>query len=350
MEAPVGFNGLTMPVFNAFGWTLEETALKFAISQLELFIRQLHGALPRELQTLLPFFGLDRESNTIFLARNQVTESDVHIVFYARPITFRMSIDLTERLALNRALKAITADTIKWHRILKELEGDWSLHVKQMEFDPDTGESSNYKDLYKGPVSGLTIESSTELFERTAYLNSEERWLAPIYLAKSQSSDFIANMGTAVIDVTSKEIQNLSPIFNIIIGNIAKPAGRARARGRSREESVSSAPKGTPAFTYITTLKPLHIRKGFIILEPEHWPFFALTARSETRGVTVHYEGSIDKDSAIWRLAVNDSTRLVLGHHAHSWLENNCQPEDKVKLTVIKSASNEIDIELQLVD
>ncbi len=350
MQAPVGFNGLIMPVLAAFGWAGEETALKFAISQLETFIAQLHAALSRDGQTLLPFYGLDRESNTVFLARSQETESDVHVVFYARPMAFRMSIDVTERAALNRALKGIMVDTVRWHRILKELEGDWSLQVKQMEYDPESGASTLYKDLYKGPVTGLTIDSCTELFERAAYLNGEERWLAPIYLVKTQPSEFIAAMGTAVIDVLAKEFQSLLPLLNIIIGSTPRPVLKARPRTRGKDEIVSIAPKGTPAFTYIATLKPLHIRKGFIMLELEHWAFFARSARSETRAVTVHYEGSMDKDSAIWRLAANDSTRLVLGHHAHNWLENSCQPDDKIKLTVIKSPSDEVDIELQILD
>ena len=35
MSATNQFNGLTMPVFTAFGWAGEETAIQFALSQLD---------------------------------------------------------------------------------------------------------------------------------------------------------------------------------------------------------------------------------------------------------------------------------------------------------------------------
>lgn len=44
------FTGLTMPVFTAFGWAGEETAIKFAFTQLEAFIGALHVNLPRTVQ------------------------------------------------------------------------------------------------------------------------------------------------------------------------------------------------------------------------------------------------------------------------------------------------------------
>ncbi len=350
----VGFTGLTMPVFNAFGWAGEEPALKFAWSQLEMFIRLLHVNLSREAQTLLPFFGVDRESNTIYLARSQDVESDIHIVFYARPMALRLSIDVNDRQALNRGLKSMAADMLKWHRTLKELEGEWHLHIQQMEYDSDSGRTAHYKDLFKGMVAELTIEGTTELFERAAYLNNEERWLAPIYLSRSYISEFISVMGTSVVEVMAKEVQKLLPLLMLMTGAARRPALKAKGKGKGKTEAATEsvsilADYAGPTFTYIATVKPLHIRKGFINLEPHHWSFFAINSRSETRPVTVHYEGSIDKDSSVWRLAQSEMTRLVLGHHAHAWLEENCAPDEKVKLTVIKSPEDEIDIEIQLI-
>lgn len=349
----VGFSGLIMPVFNAFGWAGEEPALKFALSQLDIFIRLLHAGLSREAQTLLPFFGLDRESNTIYLARSQDVESDIHIVFYARPLALRLSIDVNDRQALNRGLKSIASDMLKWHRTLKELEGEWQLQIKQMEHDPESRQSTHYKDLFKGTVAELTIEGTTELFERATYLNNEERWIAPIYLSRSYPSEFISAMGTSVVEVMTKEVQKLLPLLSLMTGVARRPAAKVKSKGKAKAEMTVEGPSiladyAGPMFTYIATVKPLHIRKGFINLEPHHWSFFAINSRSETRPVTVHYQGSIDKDSSVWRLAQSEMTRLVLGHHAHAWLEENCAADEKIKLTVIKSPEDEIDIELQI--
>ena len=47
-----------MPVFSAFGWAGEENALKFALSQLQLFIETLYARLPADAREELPAFGL----------------------------------------------------------------------------------------------------------------------------------------------------------------------------------------------------------------------------------------------------------------------------------------------------
>ena len=47
-----------MPVFSAFGWAGEENALKYALSQLQLFIESLYLRLPADARDDLPAFGL----------------------------------------------------------------------------------------------------------------------------------------------------------------------------------------------------------------------------------------------------------------------------------------------------
>jgi len=52
------FNGLSMPVFSAFGWAGEEQALKYALSELESFINALYESLPKDTQALFSVHGL----------------------------------------------------------------------------------------------------------------------------------------------------------------------------------------------------------------------------------------------------------------------------------------------------
>jgi len=54
MSATNQFTGLPMPVFTAFGWAGEETAIKFALEQLELFIQQLHAGLSKGAREMKP--------------------------------------------------------------------------------------------------------------------------------------------------------------------------------------------------------------------------------------------------------------------------------------------------------
>ena len=77
MEETQEFTGLSMPVFTAFGWAGEETAINFALSQLELFIRELHNNLPRSVQEKLPAAGINRESQTfdLTLSRDIIDQS-----------------------------------------------------------------------------------------------------------------------------------------------------------------------------------------------------------------------------------------------------------------------------------
>jgi hypothetical protein len=100
-------------------------------------------------------------------------------------------------------------------------------------------------------------------------------------------------------------------------------------------------------FEFVTDLKPLHLRKGFINLTEQHWAFFALNSRTETRPVTVYYDGIYDKDSAVWRLVPSDKARLVLSSHVQSWMEDNFTPDDRIQLVVRRLAAEEIQISLK---
>ena len=48
MSSKTAFTGLTMPVFTAFGWAGQETAINYALDQLEQFIHLLHNNLSRQ--------------------------------------------------------------------------------------------------------------------------------------------------------------------------------------------------------------------------------------------------------------------------------------------------------------
>jgi hypothetical protein len=99
-------------------------------------------------------------------------------------------------------------------------------------------------------------------------------------------------------------------------------------------------------FTFVSELKPLHIRRGFINLTSNHWPFFALTARTEVREVTVKYEDKINKKSAVWRLVPNDQARIVLAPQVQEWLDENFGSEERIQVTAIKLGDKDIEITL----
>ena len=98
-----------MPVFTAFGWAGEETALSFALSQLELFIEALYFNLPRDSQALFPFYGLHRESQSVYLAAEEDPTSGPYIAFFARPASWEQSLIINEKATLNKAYAAASA-------------------------------------------------------------------------------------------------------------------------------------------------------------------------------------------------------------------------------------------------
>ena len=351
------FVGLTMPVFNAFGWISEENALKYALEQMELFVNSLHLTLSRDAQNLFPHRGLDRVTQGVYLGRSIELESDVYITYHAKSTSLRMAIQITDRTALARAITAIKGNHSIWMETLDKLQGDWELRLQQMEYNPETGESTHYKDVFKGLVSNLTPLESAEYIERINYLNSEEKWISPITLSKKIPSEFIAAMGGQVTRELAKEIDDMLPILHLFAGGV-QPKGSGKKVVTTKTTKSKTKDKITTAtdlvdkrvedFSYNTQLKPLHIKRGFINMTSTHWPFFAVNSRTETRDVILRFDGHVDKKSAVWRMVPNDVARLVLSDKAHVWLEDNFSEEDEIQIHATKR-DRDIEIELSLV-
>lgn len=346
-----------MPVFTAFGWAGEETALNFALSQLEQFIRELHVHLPRSIQQELPVHGLSQVNQGVYLAASDEVESDAHIAFYARPMSLELQLAVTDKEVLRKGLALAEKDPVTMHHLLTKMGPEWSLRVQQMLIEEESGAVSHYQDLFKDSVSQLTQETATELFSKATYLNSQEKWVTPIYFSVRFNSEQVAAMGTAVVKVMTEQIQSLMPIFYILSGRDSRRAGGKRSKKtKSRATTATTTQKITPvlepdvvgqeSFVFVTELKPLHIRRGFINMTPEHWDFFALNARMDTREVSVYYEGVHDKKSAVWRLQPSNIARLVLGPAARDWLEENFDPDERIQLKAIKLDNDEIQVSL----
>lgn len=351
------FLGLTMPVFNAFGWAGEDTALAFALDQLEQFVQQLHASMSREAQTIFPHRGLNRENQGVYLANNLETAKGLYITYHARPMALRMGISLHERMALSKALSAIQANHTEWHDAIQKLGDAWEIRFQQMEYNPETGEAVHYKDLFKDRATALELGDSAELIDRLIYLNSEEKWLGPIELSKRMNSEFVAAMGGGVVDQMAKDIAEMMPILRLLNGGIKiskrKPSSSkkvTKARPRAKQTSASTmASEEVESFSYVTTLKPLHIRKGFVNMTEAHWPYFKINSRTETRAVILKFDGNVDNDCTVWRLMPAEKARLVLSDRVHDWLSDNFSAEDEIQIFAKKLPEKKIEIELALV-
>lgn len=365
------FSGLPMPVFVAFGWAGEENAIKYALSQLELFIQSLHVQLPPSIRNDLPYYGLSQEARNVYLAADQDPEKDAFIAFNARPMSLEVQLGLTDKDTLSKGLKQIAKDPVVAHHTLTQLDPSWMLRIQQMQVDEDSGERSHYQDLYKDSVGNLTEEQAAEIFNKATYLNSEPTWVTPIYLSSRVDSERIASMGPAVLELTSELIATLMPTLRLLTGRTRKtraakatkaaPSTSAvRVIGEPKPVLVGDADTGVSVtqprmgenveeFTYVTELKPLHIRRGFINLTPAHWPFFAISTRTETRNVTVVFGGRQDKSSSVWRLQPDDQARLILGPQVHEWVEEHFEPNDQIRITARKIDEDEIRVSLDAV-
>lgn len=347
------FVGLTMPVFTAFGWAGEEQAMTFALAQLEQFITSLHAALPRRVQTLLPFFGLDSDNHVVYLSANQDPEEGLYITFIARPMSLELQVSVTEQMAIAKALKPAAASPQEWMQSLQELSGSWALHIKQMEVDEDSGERTFYQDLFKAEVSELDQEQAESVTSRANFLNGEPQWVTPIHISRRFSSEKIAAMGTEVVDHMAEQLGDLYPLLQSMIGKVSKPApvkveSKARAKAKAPEPTRPAEEiKPEDQFVYVANLLPLHIRRGFVNLTPEHWDFFAQSARDTTRDITLAFEDRVDKESSVWRLSSNDLARIVLSDTARDWLEATFEPGDKLQVTATKLDDEEIEVILQ---
>lgn len=355
------FTGLTMPVFTAFGWAGEENALKFALAQLEQFIDALFYSLPRDLQKQFPAHGLDRGSQSAYLAVNLEPEKDLFVTFYARPLSLEVALALNHKAALGRAYKAAAAELPTFYRLLAELGPEVNLRIQQMQVDEGSGAASQYQDLVKEPIGSLTVDKTAELVERAIFLNSEEQWAMPLSLSRRFESEKIAAMGPAVIRILTDYLNSLLPLIKLLTGQARKPKGKTRpaAATKPRAKAAPAIPETTgyqlanvalEQFTFVCELRPLQIRRGFIDLTANHWPFFALSARTETRPVILNYDGHLDKKSAVWRLVPDDQARLMLSPAAQQWLEDNFNPEDRIQVSAVKLDADNIQVTLAAVD
>lgn len=356
MSATNQFSGLAMPVFTAFGWAGEETAINYALDQLEIFIRRLHADLSAPARAELPVAGISRGDQCVYLAAESEVEEGVHIMFYARPMSLELQLTITEKKVLTQALKAMTAQPTMAHRLITELGADWSLRVQQMQVDEDSGETAHYQDIFKDSLVKFDPDTAAEVFSKAAYLNGEDKWVTPIYLNRRFMAEQAAAMGPAITKVMGQHIDSLLPLLHFLFGKTTKGRSKAtRSRGKtiaavSAETAVSEVPAADEeGFTYVAELKPLHIRRGFVNMTPEHWPFFAINSRTETRPVTVYYDGVYDKDSAVWRMQPNEMARLVLSPTVQQWIEDNFEVDDKIHLSITRLADDEIQVSLKSV-
>lgn len=351
MQATTQFTGLTMPVFAAFGWAGEEAAIKYALSQLEVFIQEVHRALPRTLQERFPHFGLSLEDQSVYLATKEAIEEDAFITFHARPMSLELQFVILNRAILSRVYEQAEKEPALSHRLITELGREWSLRVQQMQVD--AGQTAHYQDLFKDSVAALDEATSASVMSKAGYLNSDERWLVPLFLSRRYESERIAAMGTAVSQVIAEQVGLLAPVMDFLTGKTVrrKPKPKAKPKTAVSAEFVEEDSGDTDEmFTFVASLKPLHIRRGFINLTAKHWPFFQLNSRTETRPVTVYYEGVYDKECAVWRLLPDDQARLVLSTPVHVWLEENLTAQDRVHVTARKIGDDEIQITLRTVD
>ena len=349
MSSKSAFTGLSMPVFTAFGWAGEETAISYALEQLELFVHSVHNNLSRQAKGDLPFAGLSHSNQSVYIAANESPEEDLHIAFFARPMNLEMQLAITDSKALAKALKNAEAKPVNAHRLITELGAEWSLRLQQVQVEEESGEQSHYQDLFKDSITALSPETAAEVISKAAYLNSEEKWVTPFYLSRRIPAEQAAAMGLAITDVLRDEIDKLLPLIHFLTGRRATSKRKTKPKARTVKPMMGGKAKGKTAvtqdtvlkpedgFTHVTQIKPLHLRRGFINLTSAHWPFFAINSRTETRPVTIYYDGVYDKESAVWRMVPNDLARIVLSPAVHNWFEDTFTAEDEVQITVTPS-------------
>lgn len=363
MSATESFAGLSMPVFTAFGWAGEETATNYALSQLELFIESLYRRLPREAQYYLSFYGVNKEAKTVYLASHSTPDEGAYVTFNARPTAFEVRLSVTNEAVLARGLKASERHYEDWYRHVNKLEGSWKLHLQQKLVDDESAAVSTYQDLYHDAVTELDEAQCETLLSRAAFLNSEVKWVVPFHLVYTMPAEQASHLGIDLTAAMQDVVNQLIPFIDFFthqsgIGkrkkssprktNKPRPSKKASEKAAVVTEKKETAKKvDSHQFEYTSCLKPLHIRKGFINLTTDHWPFFALNARSGSRPVVVLFNGKTDKHSMVWRLTqANDMARIVLGDTSKLWLETTFQAEDEIRVTATKGADNQIEIAL----
>ena len=140
MQNPKDFTGLSMPVFTAFGWEGEDNALKYALSQLELFVAALYNRLPTAARAEFQSFGLSTEGQNAYLSTGATYADEATIAFNARPMSFEVLLGISNKTALSKGLAAVNKDIHSAHHALAQLDPAWTLRIQQMQVDEATGE------------------------------------------------------------------------------------------------------------------------------------------------------------------------------------------------------------------
>lgn len=160
-------------------------------------------------------------------------------------------------------------------------------------------------------------------------------------------------MGLKIFDVVTGWLRLLMPLADFLARREGQPPKKTQKKKQTATRKAPVAPvldlpPTVEHFSYVTRLRPLHIRRGFVNLTPEHWSFFATSARATTRKVTVAYDDQINRDCSVWRLANNDQARVVLSPPVQDWLEDNFDPGDKIQVTALKLDEDKIEVRLDL--
>jgi hypothetical protein len=349
------FDGLPMPVFTAFGWAEEDAAITYALSQLELFDQALYAQLPRDIQNLFSVHGMDKAGQNVYLATEANPEDGLYILFNARPMSLEISMAVSNKKALVNSYKIAEKQPETLLGLLASLGPDWNLRIQQMEYDEEKHAAIHYQDLFKDKATAVDMDTIINIIARGSFLNSEDKWVVPISVSHRKNSEKVAAMRTAILKAATEDIQHLMPLALFLSGKkrskkAAKAKKKVKAKPTVADTQITSAANAASLeqFTYASELKSLHIRRGFINLTSEHWPFFALNARTETREVTVHYGAETDERCAVWRLVPNDQARIVLSPTVQYWLEENFEPGDHVLVRAIKPEAKRIVITLEL--
>ncbi|MDX1615702.1 MAG: hypothetical protein R3300_15425 [Candidatus Promineifilaceae bacterium] len=357
MPANEQFSGLSMPVFTAFGWAGEEAALNYALEQLELFIEALYFGLPGETRSFFATHGLDQAGKNVYMATAEPPDSELYVLFNARPMSLEINMGISDPGALAKAFKLALANFEAFHSRLRALGSEWTLRIQQKEVQPEGEEATHHADLYKGAADELDLEAAKELFERAQFLTSEPSWVTPFHFSQRRSSEKIAAMGRRVLDVLGDDVASLMPAARLLTGKERRAKAKAKPKKPARKKPVQPTVEQTTIrqpsdaadldeFVFVSELQPLHIRRGFVNLTRNHWPFFARNARSTTRDVTVKYDEHTDKKSSVWRLSSNDQARLVLSPAVQMWLAKEFEPYEQVQLAAVKQDDDKIQITL----
>ncbi|MFT7585097.1 MAG: hypothetical protein ACI9EW_001520 [Cellvibrionaceae bacterium] len=353
------FNGLPMPVFTAFGWAGEDAAIKFALSQLELFINGLHEIISEKARFHLPHHGLNQDARVAWFAINREPEVGPYVAFVARPNAFEMRISITDPATINRGLRAAEKDLQKWFRMLNDLGDGWHLQIEQRLKEDEAVEFGHYGDLFKDSVTALDFESLNKATSRAAFLNTEEKWTVPVFVTRRMTADQAAGMGRDLINFMSVELDKVLDVvalFSRTSKESKAAAAKTKSKGATRTRKTAGRPpkvvvEAVPqTFSYVAELKGLHIRKGFINLTPEHWPFFTEGKRMETRPITIKYAEASDASCAVWRLQPDDQARLILSEPAHAWLLTTFSANSKVTVDALRTLENQIEVTLSPVE